>query len=87
MTHALFLFGGACAVFYSLACHNMSKIVFGSRIAFACTARCRRRIGCRLHRLLSPADWLSPILNRRVENNGFEPLTPCLQSRCSSQLS
>ena len=29
----------------------------------------------------------SPILHRRVENNGFEPLTPCLQSRCSSQLS
>ena len=25
------------------------------------------------------------ILN--VENNGFEPLTPCVQSRCSSQLS
>ena len=24
---------------------------------------------------------------RQVENNGFEPLTPCLQSRCSSQLS
>ncbi len=24
---------------------------------------------------------------REVENNGFEPLTPCLQSRCSSQLS
>ena len=24
---------------------------------------------------------------RTVENNGFEPLTPCLQSRCSSQLS
>ena len=24
---------------------------------------------------------------RSVENNGFEPLTPCLQSRCSSQLS
>ena len=23
----------------------------------------------------------------RVENNGFEPLTPCVQSRCSSQLS
>ena len=22
-----------------------------------------------------------------VENNGVEPLTPCLQSRCSSQLS
>ena len=23
----------------------------------------------------------------KVENNGFEPLTPCVQSRCSSQLS
>ena len=23
----------------------------------------------------------------QVENNGFEPLTPCLQNRCSSQLS
>ena len=31
----------------------------------------------------------SPILKipTVVENNGFEPLTPCLQSRCSSQLS
>ena len=27
------------------------------------------------------------VLFFRVENNGFEPLTPCLQSRCSSQLS
>ena len=27
------------------------------------------------------------ILTDKVENNGFEPLTPCLQSRCSSQLS
>ena len=27
------------------------------------------------------------LLKRTVENNGFEPLTPCLQSRCSSQLS
>ena len=26
-------------------------------------------------------------LDPSVENNGFEPLTPCLQSRCSSQLS
>ena len=25
--------------------------------------------------------------NPQVENNGFEPLTPCVQSRCSSQLS
>ena len=30
---------------------------------------------------------LRNIRNRMVENNGFEPLTPCLQSRCSSQLS
>ena len=28
-----------------------------------------------------------PLSEKRVENNGFEPLTPCLQSRCSSQLS
>ena len=33
------------------------------------------RIGCAY-----PDGWM-------VENNGFEPLTPCLQSRCSSQLS
>ena len=26
-------------------------------------------------------------LRTRVENNGFEPLTPCVQGRCSSQLS
>ena len=30
---------------------------------------------------------LSFTVTRMVENNGFEPLTPCLQSRCSSQLS
>ena len=30
---------------------------------------------------------LFPSLRENVENNGFEPLTPCLQSRCSSQLS
>jgi hypothetical protein len=27
----------------------------------------------------------SPVLI--VEDNGFEPLTPCVQGRCSSQLS
>ena len=27
------------------------------------------------------------ILHFLVENNGFEPLTPCVQGRCSSQLS
>ena len=30
---------------------------------------------------------LFPLFQGLVENNGFEPLTPCLQSRCSSQLS
>ena len=30
---------------------------------------------------------LNGLEQRYVENNGFEPLTPCLQSRCSSQLS
>ena len=33
-------------------------------------------------------DWLRLSCSHPyVENNGFEPLTPCLQSRCSSQLS
>ena len=35
--------------------------------------------------------YLSPLtfslLPKLVENNGFEPLTPCVQGRCSSQLS
>ena len=32
--------------------------------------------------------YLAPcIFNGQVENDGFEPSTPCLQSRCSSQLS
>ena len=30
---------------------------------------------------------MDSILAEIVENNGFEPLTLCLQSRCSSQLS
>lgn len=28
-----------------------------------------------------------PAITPFVENIGFEPMTPCLQSRCSSQLS
>ncbi len=36
--------------------------------------------------LLSPnAPTLFPLF--LVEDNGFEPLTPCVQGRCSSQLS
>ena len=30
---------------------------------------------------------LSKYLIKKVEVNGVEPMTPCLQSRCSSQLS
>ena len=31
--------------------------------------------------------WYTSVCVPKVENNGFEPLTPCVQSRCSSQLS
>ena len=27
------------------------------------------------------------LVQKNVEDNGFEPLTPCVQGRCSSQLS
>ena len=32
-------------------------------------------------------DRFPQTVEERVENIGFEPMTPCLQSRCSSQLS
>ena len=52
-------------------CHIMSKIV--SVVLMIDYVRLRSlRLSSNLH---------------AVENNGFEPLTPCLQSRCSSQLS
>ena len=37
--------------------------------------------------LLVYALTVAGVARSGVENNGFEPLTPCLQSRCSSQLS
>ena len=37
--------------------------------------------------LLTTYLLLLPALSPLVENIGFEPMTPCLQSRCSSQLS
>ena len=49
-----------------------------------------QRIGCAYpvpRRTCRRADWLRLSFPTYVENNGFEPLTPCLQSRCSSQLS
>ena len=36
---------------------------------------------------ITPLSAVESIPFLSVENNGFEPLTPCLQSRCSSQLS
>ena len=66
-------------------CRNMSKIVL-----WATTVSWR---GLAERPSLVPnwcrgADWLNAHpFPTWVENNGFEPLTPCLQSRCSSQLS
>ena len=34
-----------------------------------------------------PRPLLRPLSSLSVEDNGFEPLTPCVQGRCSSQLS
>ena len=53
-------------------CYNMSKIITP-------TLKSVEKIS-EFHFCLSKAQ-------KFVENNGFEPLTPCLQSRCSSQLS
>ena len=38
-------------------------------------------------RLILISFLISLILFGLVEDNGFEPLTPCVQGRCSSQLS
>ena len=51
-----------------------------------------RRHICLVTRMISlpcsqHVNALSPVFTGYVENNGFEPLTLCLQSRCSSQLS
>ena len=67
-------------------------------IAFLIFARCctfTLRLHTSLHVTGKGANlFCCPICQRtfanffaEVENNGFEPLTPCLQSRCSSQLS
>ena len=63
-------------------------------LAFACGSLLRVRIACiNMSYIASPLrspQGRSPkdsILAEIVENNGFEPLTLCLQSRCSSQLS
>ena len=61
----------------------------GDRLCFTVlpVSICQRSCGERRRRT---GGWNPPDPHRfppEVENNGFEPLTPCLQSRCSSQLS
>ena len=48
---------------------------------------CQRSLGYRTMVCGLKARKICPWSVSCVENNGFEPLTPCLQSRCSSQLS
>ena len=62
----------------TVLCVNMSKISVR-------TPQLRRFSACVEVRI--DFAYAASILSHYVENNGFEPLTPCLQSRCSSQLS
>ena len=68
--------------------YALALFSFGSRLAPGLPRRRAIRHGRRLLVLLACTN-MSKILRPKgqVENNGFEPLTPCLQSRCSSQLS
>ena len=75
----------------SLGIHRTPLLSFpsvpGSRRDYRAASHLRH--GRRLLVLLACTN-MSKILRPKkgqVENNGFEPLTPCLQSRCSSQLS
>ena len=56
------------------------RILTNGWYTFCCTLMSRFSFACSVCQRSLP-------LARTVENNGFEPLTPCLQSRCSSQLS
>ena len=67
---------------------NVRKTSLLSFILQSRVSICQRSLG------VNPAASAEPGIERlqasiltSVENNGFEPLTPCLQSRCSSQLS
>lgn len=63
--------------------NNVSTVVFSFNYLFPICQRtfcpCRRPVPL-LRRESQP-------FKASVENNGFEPLTPCVQGRCSSQLS
>ena len=62
---------------YSLVCQYVKDLCEPPRLR-----RFRACVGVRID-----FTYAASILSHAVENNGFEPLTPCLQSRCSSQLS
>ena len=75
------------SLFSSVFCCFVLLVIYSSLLTLASLG-----LSGRSFRLLSP-ETLALLLPScqcplfRVENNGFEPLTPCLQSRCSSQLS
>ena len=56
---------------------------------------CLSKFPCKPNRFANSKNFSPPFVNCqlnncqlfKVENIGFEPMTPCLQSRCSSQLS
>ena len=71
-------------------------VALDSCCCLICSFCCRCSCVLTLHRFPDEFVWAGTRLRfqyvnvlflSRVENNGFEPLTPCLQSRCSSQLS
>ena len=69
--------------------HTFSCIVVGSippRQAAKGTRLCELICSSLQFRLYQYVKDLLGPQGPLVENNGFEPLTPCLQSRCSSQL-
>ena len=72
---------------------NLLSLTLISLYLQSCVSICQRSRGKFLipnSEFLSAKDVVirnSQFVITKVENNGFEPLTPCLQSRCSSQLS
>ena len=67
---------------------NVRKTSLLSFILQSRVSICQRSLGVNPAASAEPGTerLQAPVLTS-VENNGFEPLTPCLQSRCSSQLS
>ena len=62
------------------AAHQLLSALNGDLIA---DAPCKKRTSVGSHALVSRASLTYSVVNVLVEMSGFEPLTPCLQSRCS----